>query len=1372
MALIGKEIVQSRKYIDPNTPIEDKLNHVNTYPKTVLEAVKVDMDHVEDDDTNLKDIIDEIRSEIYQRQMCVPAKSPNFLMTYAGVPGGIGSIQISNKIPWDPNKQSHDKIPTEKAVGDLLYKMGLLDSDGNIIEPNNIIRWSDIIGRPSIYEGLGQNEDGFMTQKAVTDAISGLQSSIEGLDSEWVGKINSSLKLLSDHIANKDNPHDIDIAQIGAASAEAFAEHIAAVNPHGLTKADIDLGNVDNTSDIDKPISKATQDALDILTGLINDLQDETDDMNYIIDASYDRASGKLSLTYRNGSIVNLFIPINGLVDEISFDKDTNELVVLELSGEKKKVDLSTLFIRYIGSIQTHITIEIDGSQTSGEQIIKAIINPESITDKELADDAIITRVLANSAVTGDKIKNLTITTKKLADYSVTKDKIGLKAVTNTRIDDRAVDGRTLFSSKKNNRILATLEHGEDPVWTQVISPMIADEGIETINIKRLAITSDRINDYAVITEKIADSALTTEKIKDLAVTIDKIANRTIDGTKLIENIELPGLPTISTRPAENDDSNKIPDTRWVNNHVSDAVFVNKNFANRSVDGRVLFSSDVKNRALVVYGAKTDPVWGLINNDMMDVDSIKTKNVKDLAITDPKIADKAIFTRHLNNDIIKYNHISESAVLLDKIYPSENKNMILAVKKENGHPEYTRINNEMMEENSVTGKNIVNLSIPTGKLESDITGYKVLGVMVGTTAPQWVTIVNRMLGSRSVDGRVLFSSGTNNCILATKTAGDNPVWTKIDNTMLVDRLITKRFIEEGAIYEEHLQEKIIEGRHIKPHVIDTDHMIPRSVTADILFTSRYPNKVLAVFDPYSNPVWANITGEMLADESVHKEKFFRSDVPNRVLGVTRAGRPPEYIMIDSRFIVDNSINPAKLMPNFILNGTPQLTSEPLPDSDSFHLANTAWVRRTITSMAERFTAGMLKGSIHGNAIIDYTVDPSKLIKSLHGNRVLGVLADGESPQYTQVVEGMIQNGAVTNNKLQRDLMLLGSPTIEVRPADDAVENGEGMLIPDCKWVEDRIKAAGGFGTIIQPKPEDEITQYTYDDLINIWDGFPLPDDYVEYLSGRGMGMISEREVHDLWDNGTLPIESGHDPVNFSIINEVETQDIWYHGIIPDEDDDGGYNVPSAEILPGSITSSKIQDRAVLATKLFTTPHDNRVLAVEEGNTNPKYTLINTEMINDRAITGLKMFSSTIAERILAVLNPGENPIWTTITHNMLGKNIIKNDNIVDNAISGKKLANKSVTREKIADEPFVDSALLLDNTVTRQKIVDHAVSRDKIQDHCIDSSALNSDLVLKGNTIVDQDKITEYETRKVRNTILSPKVPSGGCNGDIWFRFA
>lgn len=35
-------------------------------------------------------------------------------------------------------------------------------------------------------------------------------------------------------------------------------------NPHSVTKAQVGLGNVDNTSDINKPISTATQDALDL----------------------------------------------------------------------------------------------------------------------------------------------------------------------------------------------------------------------------------------------------------------------------------------------------------------------------------------------------------------------------------------------------------------------------------------------------------------------------------------------------------------------------------------------------------------------------------------------------------------------------------------------------------------------------------------------------------------------------------------------------------------------------------------------------------------------------------------------------------------------------------------------------------------------------------------------------------------------------------------------------------------------------------------------------------------------------------------------------------------------------------------------------
>lgn len=40
-------------------------------------------------------------------------------------------------------------------------------------------------------------------------------------------------------------------------------KHPTGTNPHGTTKSDVGLGNVDNTSDLNKPISTATKTALD-----------------------------------------------------------------------------------------------------------------------------------------------------------------------------------------------------------------------------------------------------------------------------------------------------------------------------------------------------------------------------------------------------------------------------------------------------------------------------------------------------------------------------------------------------------------------------------------------------------------------------------------------------------------------------------------------------------------------------------------------------------------------------------------------------------------------------------------------------------------------------------------------------------------------------------------------------------------------------------------------------------------------------------------------------------------------------------------------------------------------------------------------------
>ena len=93
---------------------------------------------------------------------------------------------------------------------------------------------------------------------------------------------------LAAHTSRTDNPHSVTKAQVGLGSADntsdvhkpistatqtalnAKADATALnthssnkTNPHGVTKAQVGLGDVNNTSDSAKPISTATQNALD-----------------------------------------------------------------------------------------------------------------------------------------------------------------------------------------------------------------------------------------------------------------------------------------------------------------------------------------------------------------------------------------------------------------------------------------------------------------------------------------------------------------------------------------------------------------------------------------------------------------------------------------------------------------------------------------------------------------------------------------------------------------------------------------------------------------------------------------------------------------------------------------------------------------------------------------------------------------------------------------------------------------------------------------------------------------------------------------------------------------------------------------------------
>lgn len=138
------------------------------------------------------------------------------------------------------------------------------------------------------------------TQNALDDLSEQINTNAEGI-AEQGEKITSletnkaSVTDLTSHTGNKSNPHGVTAAQVGLgnvdntsdankpistatqaaldlkANAADLTSHTSNTsNPHSVTKAQVGLGNVDNTADLDKPISTKTQAAL-------NDKADKSD---------------------------------------------------------------------------------------------------------------------------------------------------------------------------------------------------------------------------------------------------------------------------------------------------------------------------------------------------------------------------------------------------------------------------------------------------------------------------------------------------------------------------------------------------------------------------------------------------------------------------------------------------------------------------------------------------------------------------------------------------------------------------------------------------------------------------------------------------------------------------------------------------------------------------------------------------------------------------------------------------------------------------------------------------------------------------------------------------------------------------------------
>ena len=261
-------------------------------------------------------------------------------------------------------------------------------------------------------------------------------------------------KEISDHKADKNNPHEVTKEQIGLGNVENTADidkpvstatqklvddtkkeldtkidnHISDFNnPHQVTKEQVGLSNVDNTADINKPVSVAQQALVDStkaeLKQNISDI--EKDVANHIADKNNPHEVNKLQVGLGN-------------VDNTS---DINKPVstAQQAALDKLKSDLESIIGSTGSDLSAHIKDFDNPHKVTKDQV--GLGKVDNTTDLEkpvsVAQQEAINTVQSNLDKTNTTLDNHIADKKN--PHDVTKDQVGLGNVDNTADIDKPV---------------------------------------------------------------------------------------------------------------------------------------------------------------------------------------------------------------------------------------------------------------------------------------------------------------------------------------------------------------------------------------------------------------------------------------------------------------------------------------------------------------------------------------------------------------------------------------------------------------------------------------------------------------------------------------------------------------------------------------------------------------------------------------------------------------------------------------------------------------------------------------------------------------------------------------------------------------------